>query len=107
MNIQIIKHINIEEDNRIEFLLLNYDYIDGNDIILRFFEEEFEMEMSEKIEGIFSNITKVRNNADEYNLVWHEDVGNYVFSTKQDEKSITDLEKRLELIVDKLNRIIP
>ena len=106
MNIKIIKHINLKENNRIEFLLLNYDYFDGNDIILKFFEEDFQMKLFEKIEGLFSRIIKIRNDTDEYNLIWHEDVGNYIFSSNQDIKSINELEERLEVIVGKLNGIV-
>lgn len=57
----------------------------------------------EKIDGIFYSIIKLHKNSEEYNLIWHEDVGNYMFSVKQDEDSILELEQRLKVIVDILN----
>ena len=39
-------------------------------------------------------------------MIWHEDVGNYIFSLQQDETSIKELEQRLEIIVSKLNEMI-
>lgn len=59
-----------------------------------------------KIDGIYYSIIKLHNDSDEYNLIWHEDVGNYIFSLKQDEKSILQLEQRLKFIIAELNEII-
>lgn len=39
-------------------------------------------------------------------MIWHEDVGNYIFSLNQDEISIIELEQRLDVIVKKLNKMI-
>lgn len=39
-------------------------------------------------------------------MIWHEDVGNYIFSLQQDETSINELEQRLDVIVGKLNEMI-
>lgn len=36
----------------------------------------------------------------------YEEVGNYIFSLKQDEASIIELEQRLDAIVNKLNEMI-
>lgn len=38
-------------------------------------------------------------------MIWHEDVGNYIFSVRQDKDTILVLEQRLKVIVDKLNEI--
>ena len=60
----------------------------------------------EKIDGMYYSIIKLHKDSTEYDLIWHEDVGNYIFSLKQDEASIAELENRLELIVSKLNEMI-
>lgn len=59
-----------------------------------------------KIDGLYYSIIKVHKDSTEYDLIWHEDVGNYIFSLQQDEISINKLEKRLEGIVRILNRLI-
>lgn len=104
MSIQVVKHINKDEINRIEYLFVNFDYFDGNDFIAKLFEQEFQMLSDEKIDGIFYSIIKLHKISEEYNLIWHEDVGNYMFSVKQDEDSILELEQRLKVIVDILNK---
>lgn len=43
MNIQAAKHINVDENNRIEYLFVNFDYLDGNDLIAKLFEKEYQM----------------------------------------------------------------
>ena len=97
MSIQAVKHVNKEESNRIEYLFVNFDFFDGNDLVAKIFCEEYQLVSDEKIDGMDST---------EYDLIWHEDVGNYIFSLKQDEASTIELEHRLEFIVSKLNKMI-
>lgn len=106
MNIQVAKHINADENNRIEYLFVNFDYFDGNDLIAKFFEKEYQMISDEKVDGVFYSIIKLHKNHEEYDLIWHEDVGNYIFSAKQDKDTILVLEQRLKVIVDKLNEML-
>ena len=49
---------------------------------------------------------ELHKDSTEYDLIWHEDVGNYIYSLQQDETSIVELEQRLNNIVIKLNEII-
>lgn len=63
------------------------------------------MRLDEKIDGMFYSIIKLRKDSTEYDLIWHEDVGNYIFSLKQDRDSILELEQRLQVIISKLNKI--
>ena len=102
MSIQVVKHINKEESNRIEYLFVNFDFFDGNNLVAKIFCEEYQMLSDEKIDGMYYSIIKLHKDSTEYDLIWHEDVGNYIFSLKQDEASIAELENRLELIVSKL-----
>ena len=60
----------------------------------------------EKIDGIYYSIVRLHKDSIKYDLIWHEDVGNYIFSLQQDETSIKELEQRLEIIVSKLNEMI-
>lgn len=106
MSIQVVKHMNKDEDNRVEYLFVDFDYFDGNDLVAKLFCQEYQMLLEEKIDGIYYSIIKLHKDSTEYNLIWHEDVGNYIFSQKQDEASIMELEQRLEVIVGKLNAMI-
>ena len=105
-SIQVIKHINKDENNRIEYLFRNFDYFDGIDLVAKLFGQEFQMLSDEKIDGMFYSIIKLYKDSTEYDLIWHEDVGNYIFSVKQDENSIIELEQRLEVIVGVLNEMV-
>ena len=59
-----------------------------------------------KIDGMYYSIIKLHKGSTEYDLIWHEDVGNYIFSLKQDKTSTIELEQRLEFVVSKLNDMI-
>lgn len=106
MSIQVVKHVNKEENNRVEYLFVNFDFFDGNDLVAKIFCDEYQMLSDEKIDGMYYSIIKLHKDSTEYDLIWHEDVGNYIFSLKQDEASIIELEHRLEFIVRKLNEMI-
>ena len=106
MSVDIIKHINSHNENRIEYLLVNFDYFDGNDMIAEFFISEYQMFIKEKVEGIHYTIIVLANDSTEYNFIWHEDVGNYIYSSKQDKASILELEKKLNSAVENLNKIL-
>jgi hypothetical protein len=103
MCIRIVRHINSDENDRVEFLFVNYDYFDGNELVAKLLFQEFGMLVDERIDGIFYSIIKLHKGSKEYNLIWHEDVGNYIFVTQKDEHSINELERWLEIIVSKLN----
>ena len=105
MSIQVVKHINNEQNNRVEYLFVNFDYFDGNDLIAKLFGKEYHMISDEKIDGIYFSVIKLHKGSTEYVLMWHEDVGNYIFSVQQDERSIHELEQRLDVIVSKLNKM--
>ncbi len=38
-----------------------------------------------------------------YELLWHEDVGNVIYSIEQDENTLKILEERLTVVLDDLN----
>ena len=105
MSIQVVKHINKAQNNRVEHLFINFDYFDGNDLVAKLFRQEYQMFSDEKKDGMYFSIIKLHKGSTEYDLIWHEDVGNYIFSVQQDERSIHELEQRLDVIVSKLNKM--
>ena len=38
-----------------------------------------------------------------YELLWHEDIGNIIYSLEQDEDTVNELELRLQKVLDILN----
>jgi len=106
MIIRTVKHVNRDEKDRVEFLLVNFDYFDGNELVARLFCQEFGMLSDKKIDGMFYSVIKLHKDSTEYDLFWHEDVGNYVFTTHQDDSAINELERRLEVIVNMLNEMV-
>ena len=38
-----------------------------------------------------------------YELLWHEDIGNIIFSLEQDEDTVNELELRLQKVLDVVN----
>ena len=43
MQVTYKKHINVDNNNRVEFLLINWDYVDGGDYLAKIFCKEFGM----------------------------------------------------------------
>lgn len=97
------KVINENKENRTEFLLINFDYEDGNDYLAKIFNKEFNMRVEEKKDYIWFNIIKLCEKNTCYELLWHEDIGNIIFSLEQDEDTVNELELRLQKVLDVVN----
>ena len=97
------KVINENKENRTEFLLINFDYEDGNDYLAKIFNKEFNMRVEEKKDYIWFSIIKLCKKNTCYELLWHEDIGNIIYSLEQDEDTVNELELRLEKVLDVLN----
>ena len=97
------KVINENKENRTEFLLINFDYEDGNDYLAKIFNKEFNMKVEEKKDYIWFSIIKLCNKNTCYKLLWHEDIGNIIYSLEQDEDTVNELELRLQKVLDILN----
>ena len=97
------KVINENKENRTEFLLINFDYEDGNDYLAKIFNKEFNMKVEEKKDYIWFSIIKLCEKNTCYELLWHEDIGNIIYSLEQDEDTVNELELRLEKVLDVLN----
>ena len=97
------KVINENKENRTEFLLINFDYEDGNDYLAKIFNKEFNMKVEEKKDYIWFSIIKLCKKNTCYELLWHEDMGNIIYSLEQDEDTVNELELRLQKVLDVLN----
>ena len=97
------KVINENKENRTEFLLINFDYEDGNDYLAKIFNKEFNMKVVEKKDYIWFSIIKLCKKNTCYELLWHEDIGNIIYSLEQDEDTVNELELRLQKVLDVLN----
>ncbi len=97
------KVINENKENRTEFLLINFDYKDGNDYLTKIFTKEFNMKVEEKKDYIWFSMIKLCKKNTCYELLWHEDIGNIIYSLEQDEDTVNELEIRLQKVLDVLN----
>jgi len=97
------KVINENKENRTEFLLINFDYEDGNDYLAKIFNKEFNMKVEEKKDYIWFSVIKLCKKNTCYELLWHEDIGNIIYSLEQDEDTVNELELRLQKVLDVLN----
>ena len=97
------KVINENKENRTEFLLINFDYEDGNDYLAKIFNKEFNMRVEEKKDYIWFSVIKLCKKNTCYELLWHEDIGNIIYSVEQDEDTVNELELRLQKVLDVVN----
>ena len=97
------KVINENKENRTEFLLINFDYEDGNDYLAKIFNKEFNMKVEEKKDYIWFSIIKLCKKNICYELLWHEDIGNIIYSLEQDKDTVNELELRLQKVLDVVN----
>ena len=105
MNVKFKKFYDIKQ-NRIVFSFINYDYYDGNDYLAELFKERYNFVVKKKIDGWWYSIIHICNEHSEYELLWHEDIGNEIYSLIQTDKENEILENRLNNIVDIINKRI-
>ncbi|MDE6627058.1 MAG: hypothetical protein K2K56_11900 [Lachnospiraceae bacterium] len=103
MEVTYKKHINVDKKNRIEFLLINWDYEDGGDYLAKIFCREFGMLAEEKVDYIYFSVIKLHLGKITYELLWHEDFGNIIYSIEQEEEIVDTLEQRLKAVLGILN----
>lgn len=71
-------------------MIIQVIFINENNLITKLFYQEYQMLSDKKIDEIHYSIIKLHKDFTEYDLIWHEDVGNYIFSLKQDENSLLE-----------------
>ena len=59
--------------------------------------------VEEKKDYIWFSIIKLCKKNTCYELLWHEDIGNIIYSLEQDEDIVNELELRLQKVLDVLN----
>ena len=94
------------EQEKTEFLLINFDYEDGNDYLAKIFCEKYGMIADEKKDYIYYSVLDLHIDNITYELLWHEDIGNSIYSLEQDEDTIDELEERLKTVLVILNEKI-
>ena len=57
-----------DKDERLEFLLKNFDYIDGNELIAKIMSDEFGFGPAGQIDGIWYKIIRIKKNTTQKNL---------------------------------------
>lgn len=105
MEIRVVIHKNDDKD-RIEYLLVNFEYYDGNKLIAKEMCSKYGMKLAEEKEGLFYNIKRLVKEKEDFFLMWHEDVGNFAYSESQSREVNSELRKILEEIVRDLNKRI-
>lgn len=103
MNIRLSREVNTNQGNRVEYWFNNFDFVDGGAYIAGILKQDYGMRVTEEIDGIWYTITRMRDGACEYNVLWHEDIGNVVYTTQQDEQTLQELEARVHAVAEKLN----
>ena len=104
MNIRLSREVNTNQGNRVEYWFNNFDFVDGGTYIAEILKQDYGMRVTEEIDGIWYTITRMRDGACEYNVLWHEDIGNVVYTTQQDEQTLQELEARVHAVAEKLNQ---
>ena len=103
MEVTYKKHITVDKENRTEFLFVNWDYEDGSDYLAKIFCKEFGMSAEEKVDYIYFSVIKLHLDKITYELLWHEDFGNMIYSIEQEEQVVDMLERRVKVVLSILN----
>ena len=61
------------------------------------------MKVEEKKDYIWFSVIKLCKKNTCYELLWHEDIGNIIYSVEQDEDTVNELELRLQKVLDVVN----
>ena len=59
--------------------------------------------VEEKKDYIWFSIIKLCEKNTCYELLWHEDIGNIIYSLEQDKNTVNELELRLQKVLDVVN----
>ena len=102
MKIRKNKYID-QQHNRISFHLENFEYVDGGDLIAKLFQMEYGFQIGEKTPGIWSRRLRIYKGAQIYEIYWHEDLGNEIYSLDQTKETISRLEEQLDHVLAVLN----
>ena len=95
-----------KEKNRVEFLLVNYDYYDGNEFLAKIFNEKFGFIICDEYDGIWYKKIHIGLGDCVYEMLWHEDIGNVIYCLDQSSDANDLLEERLKKVINIVNQQI-
>lgn len=91
------KYVNRDKGNRVEFMLINFDYMDGIDFLAKLFFEMYGIRRGDELDGIWFRTIELSSDQEQYVLLWHEDIGNEIYSLHEKNfKEIRHYEKDME-----------
>ncbi len=102
MKVSYSKYYN-EDKNRLEFVLVNFQYCDGNDLVGQLFQKEFDFKTCYTFDGIWYRVIRICLDKCEYELLWHEDIGNCIYCQEQSTQASELLEERLKIVLEDIN----
>jgi len=105
VEVNYIEYVN-DEKARTEFMLVNYDYIDGNEYLSKIISEEFRCEIGEIVDGIWFRILPIRIDGVDCEMLWHEDIGNEIYCVNQSVDNNLVLKRCLDSAIPRLNECI-
>lgn len=95
-----------KEKKRVEFLLVNFDYYDGNEYLAELFNEKYGFCICDKFDGIWFKIIHIGLEDCLYEMIWNEEIGNSIYCINQSEKANDLLEERLRNVINTINERI-
>lgn len=90
--------------NRVEYMIIDFDYYDGNDFLADIFHEKYGFSICDVFDGIWFRIVYISLDDCIYELLWDEDIGNSVYCKKQSTSANDLLEERLKNVIDTANK---
>lgn len=91
------------KNKRVEFVLVNFDYYDGNELLANIFHDEFGFKFNGRTDNIWNKIIRMALEDCIYVFFWHEDVGNSIYCLNQSEYNNNLLEERIKKAIDIVN----
>lgn len=106
MFVELKKYNNKSTSNKIEYLFVNFDYIDGCDLVAEILSNKYSIKSGEKFDGIWFSSLPIYYRGIKFTLDWHEDTGNSLCCEDQSTTAIKYLEELAKMIEVELNRFL-
>lgn len=96
----------VDENGNKIFLLKEFGTKNNYNTILKILLEDFHMELKEEVVGVFTYRASLELTQHQYELIWHVDLGNYIYSICQNVEDVTRLELYLKEAEQKINQML-
>ena len=103
MEIRFVEHINKYKENRVEISFINFNFNDGNDLIVQILKKKCCIIVGKKFDGIWLTTIPLWYKGYKYELLFHEDIGNIIYGKSQKEKSVEQMRELVEIAINELN----